>query len=274
MFGTLVICLPSAHTGGDIIVKHRHEKKVLKSSDMGQGFMCWYSDVQHEVLPVTSGYRWVLTYNLALEPDQERPSADLRQVDRSQLRDALRQWITKAAGSDDLQRLIYGLDHHYTEAALSLQGFKGRDLVVTQALRDISSEIPVDIFLGTLEKTADGSCEDDCYEEDWHSLDEIYDTHFAITTLVDLDGVHMADDVELEEKSILQRDCFEGVDGEEISYEEGYAGNEVSCRRRNNDRLQHTNLHLRREARVPLTPTGFRFVTFHFYHAFTCMLTS
>lgn len=202
--------------------------------------MCWYSDVQHEVQPVTSGYRWVLTYNMALEPDQERPSAGLQQGHRGYLHDAVRQWLTKAAGSDNLQRLIYALDHHYTEAALSLQGFKGRDRALAKALRDVSAELPMDNFLGTLEKTTEGSCEDDCYDEDWHSLDEIYDTHFAISTLVDVDGVHLADDIELDEKSILQRDCFEDVDGEEINYEEGYAGNEVSCRRRNNNRLQPT----------------------------------
>jgi len=241
-------------------VKHRHEKKVLKSCEMDQGFMCWYSDVQHEVLPVTSGYRWVLTYNLALDSGEERPSAGLQQADRPHLRDALRQWLAKAGGSEQLQRQIYALDHHYTEAALFLQGFKGRDLAVAQALRDMSSELPVDIFLGILEKTEMGSCDDGDYygnrnrsyydlddedeDEDggdWHSLHDVDETTFAITKLVDLDGVHLADDVELDKKSILQPDCFEGVDGEEISYEEGYAGNEVSCRFRKNDWLRPTN---------------------------------
>ncbi|KIH86389.1 hypothetical protein SPBR_08095 [Sporothrix brasiliensis 5110] len=71
MFATLVIVLPSEHEGGDLILKHRHTKKTFKSSHAtnktGIGFMSWYTDVQHEVEPVTSGYRWVLTYNLALE---------------------------------------------------------------------------------------------------------------------------------------------------------------------------------------------------------------
>lgn len=249
MFGTLVICLPSAHQGGEVIVKHRHEKKILRSSKVAQGFMSWYSDVQHEVLPVTSGYRWVLTYNLALDPSAERPSARLVRAGVSHLRRALRQWLSEAAGSQQVQPLIYPLDHHYTEASISLKAFKGRDVAVVQALRDISSELPMNVFLGILEKTAMGSCGGGeyggCYgrrsyydspddedhdqddDKDWHSLDDDIETTFAIKKLVDLNGVHLAEDIDITEDNLL-RDCFLGADGEEISYEEGYAGNEVS----------------------------------------------
>ena len=84
MFGILVIVLPSEHECGDIILKHRQQKEIFKSSHdimTGIGFMCWYTDVQHEVTPITSGYRWVLTYNLAIDtavtvvgdPDPSQP---------------------------------------------------------------------------------------------------------------------------------------------------------------------------------------------------------
>jgi hypothetical protein len=244
MFGTLVISLPSAHTGGDVVVKHRHEKKTLRSSEVELGFMCWYSDVQHEVLPVTSGYRWVLTYNLAIDPSEERPSAGLLQDEISHLRRVIRRWLSAAAGSQQPQHRVYALDHHYAEASLSLQALKGRDRVLVQALRDISSALLMDVFLGILEKTDRGSCNDGAYgilrrvgddnedDEDWHSLDEIYETRLDIKKLVDLDGVHLAGNTALDAKSILQPDCFEDADGEEISYDEGYAGNEVSHARK------------------------------------------
>ncbi|KAK0708876.1 hypothetical protein B0T21DRAFT_247800, partial [Apiosordaria backusii] len=66
MFGTLVICLPSPHEGGDVVVTHCGQRRVFKTSEFEQSFICWYSDVTHEVVPVTLGYRWVLTYNLAI----------------------------------------------------------------------------------------------------------------------------------------------------------------------------------------------------------------
>lgn len=68
MFGTLVICLPSPHEGGDVVVKHSGQAKTFSTSLVQPSVLCWYSDVHHEVLPVTSGYRCVLTYNLAIPP--------------------------------------------------------------------------------------------------------------------------------------------------------------------------------------------------------------
>ncbi len=272
MFGTLVICLPSAHRGGDVIVKHRHEKETLRSSESAQSFMCWYSDVQHEVLPVTSGYRWVLTYNLALDPSAEPPSARLLRADTSLLRRALGRWLAEAAGSQQppagfqhLRPLIYSLDHLYTEAGISLKALKGRDATVVQGLRDISSELPMDVFLGILEKADTGLCEsaDDKGFHHMDPFDDIIETTFSIKTLVDLDGVHLADNIGIKEENLLH-DCFEGVDSEEIHYEEGYSGNEVSNCRFPTTKMPSCNVLTypfpHREAHVPLMPTSLRFV--------------
>jgi hypothetical protein len=56
MFGTLVICLPSPHTGGGVVLRHAGQEKTYKTSEAQPSILCWYSDVHHEVLPVTSGY--------------------------------------------------------------------------------------------------------------------------------------------------------------------------------------------------------------------------
>lgn len=63
----------------------------------GIGMMCWYSDVHHEVTPVTSGYRWVLTYNLAYDLIGSRPTAVSAKIPTSpkDLRKALRRWLAK-----------------------------------------------------------------------------------------------------------------------------------------------------------------------------------
>ncbi|KAK0724939.1 hypothetical protein B0H67DRAFT_451881, partial [Lasiosphaeris hirsuta] len=57
--------LPSSHEGGGLVVKHRLEEDVFKTSGTQPSFACWYSDVSHEVLPVTFSCRWVLTSNIA-----------------------------------------------------------------------------------------------------------------------------------------------------------------------------------------------------------------
>lgn len=90
MFGTLVICLPSEHQGGDLVVKHHDVTKVFKTSETQPSMACWFADVSHEVLPVTSGIRWVLTYNLAISHQVHRPSAAMSAPGLGGVQEALR----------------------------------------------------------------------------------------------------------------------------------------------------------------------------------------
>ncbi|KND89203.1 hypothetical protein TOPH_06224 [Tolypocladium ophioglossoides CBS 100239] len=70
-FGSLVVCLPVAHQGGQLKVRHEGEELAFDWSNSGDEpehvGICWaafYSDCEHEVLEVTSGHRLTLTYNL------------------------------------------------------------------------------------------------------------------------------------------------------------------------------------------------------------------
>lgn len=67
----MVICLPSEFTGGELQVKHKGQTRTFdwsgKVSQDGQPQIPWaflYSDCEHEVLPVTSGHRITLTYDI------------------------------------------------------------------------------------------------------------------------------------------------------------------------------------------------------------------
>ena len=70
MFGSLVVCLPTQFSGGELVTCHNeHTVKFDWSSppDNPRKTASWavfYSDVEHEVLPVTQGHRITLTYNL------------------------------------------------------------------------------------------------------------------------------------------------------------------------------------------------------------------
>ena len=68
MVGTLVVCLPCAHTGGDLVLRHDGvTERTAWGTEVGSSAVQWaafYSDVLHEVEPVTSGYRVTLTYDL------------------------------------------------------------------------------------------------------------------------------------------------------------------------------------------------------------------
>lgn len=78
MFGSLVVCLPVQHTGGALRISHGG-RTVLhdwgpRSADTIQ-WAAFYSDCEHEVLPVESGARVTLTYSLSAEmPPRSAPA--------------------------------------------------------------------------------------------------------------------------------------------------------------------------------------------------------
>ena len=70
MFGSLVICLPNHFSGGALVTRHGDQEVVFDWSslpDSPPSEVCWaafFSDVEHEILPVSAGHRITLTYNL------------------------------------------------------------------------------------------------------------------------------------------------------------------------------------------------------------------
>ncbi|OJJ42556.1 hypothetical protein ASPZODRAFT_76473 [Penicilliopsis zonata CBS 506.65] len=65
--GSLVVCLPSAFQGGDLVVQHNGQTVVFDWSMRSSNTIQWaafYSDCEHEIKQITSGDRITLTYNL------------------------------------------------------------------------------------------------------------------------------------------------------------------------------------------------------------------
>src|SRR5258708_24049572 len=66
MFATLVLVLPSPHSGGELVIRHLGREVVLdlnpeEPSEIG--FAAFYADCVHEVRPVKTGCRLALVYN-------------------------------------------------------------------------------------------------------------------------------------------------------------------------------------------------------------------
>jgi hypothetical protein len=69
MIGTLVVTLPSAYAGGELMIGKGEDWKAYRRSRDSLSLVAFYADCQHEVLKVRSGYRITLTYNLMLRGD-------------------------------------------------------------------------------------------------------------------------------------------------------------------------------------------------------------
>jgi hypothetical protein len=128
MFGTLVVCLPSAHDGGSVkkIVHGKKERTIetAPKSAFEMTTLAWYADVQHEITPVTYGYRLVLTYNLVQDSSEPKQSAAAVDASYARLEQLLKTWTDDHVHQ---KMFIYPLDHQYTPSKLSLNSLKGQD---------------------------------------------------------------------------------------------------------------------------------------------------
>ena len=140
MVGTLAVTLPGTSRGGALVVEHGEARATYRSSDTLLSFVAFYADCRHEVRPVTSGYRVVLTYNLLLAGDAT-----------SGLGPAPDGLVALAACLDEhfteQNRLVYLLDHRYTARGLSWARLKGVDAARVSALSAAAEASDCEIVL-------------------------------------------------------------------------------------------------------------------------------
>lgn len=231
-----------------MVVRHCGEKHIYRTSQTPHSIITWYSDVTHEVLPVTSGYRWVLTYNLALDQagDGPRPSAGLILSPYVRdLRKTIKAWSSEEPSLRDERYVYHVLDHDYTEAQCSLKSLKADDRARVMALTEACKDLPVEIFLALLEKEESGNCEshhEDRYrsrgyygdeesengsdeeDSDYHALEDVMETKYSVETLVDLHGRTVAQNLDLDNDCLTREDIWDEIDIHKEDYE-GYMGN-------------------------------------------------
>lgn len=216
MIGTLVISLPSKHEGGEVHLSHSNRRHVFATSDFSSfdlAALAWYSDVTHEIKPISSGYRLVITYNLVQQRGSP-PSAGTFVEQQAQLQALLQKW-TSALQSK--KRVIYKLDHKYSQSSLSIHNMKGRDAQLIRCLDQACQETGFYVFLAIMTKTE--GCEDDFYygggDEDSLELDHV----------TSIDGSHITGSVDVEMSEILGPDPYKGRAAD--SEDEGeFTGNE------------------------------------------------
>ncbi|KAI1112472.1 hypothetical protein F5Y14DRAFT_421778 [Nemania sp. NC0429] len=223
-FGTLVMSLPSRHRRGDVAVKGRDTKQRMRSSQRAVTYTFWSSDVEYNVLPVKSGYRWVLVCNLATTIPLERPLLSGPRVGNELLRKNL-EHLTR----DDNERPVYyALDYHYADNGLSLAGLLPRDRACVEQLLSAGQDLGFDIFLAILETTevVDTASHDrsgdgyqhNHYRDPLEGVDTDYDSDDSVSNFVctllgaqavfELNGTMATSSLKIHPFSILQDDPF------------------------------------------------------------------
>ncbi len=181
MIGTLVVTLPSSFKGGALVVEHQNERVVYRASRKPLSFISFYADCYHEVQPVSSGYRIILTYDLMIERDGSTASLAATKPAPAKvaaLAAVLRRYFATprlparyheevGAPLDPPDRLVYLLDFQYTERGLSWGHLKGVDTARAALLREAAERASCEIVLALAKVHEVWDCLDDGWEEPW-----------------------------------------------------------------------------------------------------------
>jgi hypothetical protein len=243
MFATLVIVLPSLYVGGGLVVRHKGREMQfdLHGDDPSEvRFAAFYADCIHQVLPVTEGCRLTLIYNLVRpvrtqEPRPEPPDYEDEQAGVAAL---LQDWV------DGPEKLIYPLEHAYTQAELGFGTLKGADAAVAGVLVAAAARADCDLHLALLSIEERGSAEytgdyrsrrrrwsDESEDDDDDAADftagEVCDRNVVLTDWRRPDGsAPVMATVPVEEDELSPPDALEGLEPDEEEFEEatGNAG--------------------------------------------------
>ena len=149
-----MIVFPTPHEGGALRIRHRGQGWIF---DSGQelaakdkpsiGYVAFFSDIEHEVAPVTSGHRVTLTYNLYFDDDgpNDDVSRDLAPplVNEGAFREAFTALLENTEFLAEGGTLAFGLRHVYPikdDLKHLYSVLKGSDAVVYQSVRTIGFE--------------------------------------------------------------------------------------------------------------------------------------
>jgi hypothetical protein len=125
MFATLVVGLPSRHLGGELIIRFDGEQEVVDFSASASNyripFAAFYADCDHQIKPVTSGYRICLVYNLIQDKGKEQTKVEPLKGQVNKIATLLR-----TRESSPFSKIVL-LGHQYTPSNFSMDSLKLND---------------------------------------------------------------------------------------------------------------------------------------------------
>ncbi|QOY89571.1 2OG-Fe(II) oxygenase [Paludibaculum fermentans] len=251
MFGTLVVTLPTFHRGGALRIRHADRQVTLEThaTDPSEvSFAAFYSDCEHEVLPVQAGHRVCLLYNLIHEGSKGKrqllkaPNYEPQVADAAMILEAY--WKSPAAPF----KIAWLLEHHYSPAGLAFASLKGADAARAQALVQAAGRANCVAHLGVVHIVETGAAEleggyfhdqwDDeqededepedfesvCVDDTWQFLDEWRDTEDRAVEFgpIPLSAGELLPAGALDNESPDERRLTEATGNEGASYELSY----------------------------------------------------
>ena len=136
MVATLVVGLPIAGSGGELVIRHldRETTVDLQANEPGElAYAAFYADCVHRTNPVESGHRVSLVYNLIVKASDRPPlpGPPNYSAHANVISEILSKWAETGHGPN---KIVWLLEHGYSQIGLSQAALKGLAEAVGQTL--------------------------------------------------------------------------------------------------------------------------------------------
>ena len=172
MIATLTISLPTVSVGGELSVRHQDREVVIDMNAEEPSelvFAAFYADCTHETKPVRKGHRLSLVFNLCLHHDDtETPRQAPDHIDEVEsIVQQLVHWRDNEQSSD---KLVWLLEHDYSEAGLSFDTLKNTDDAWARVLGMATDRAECEMYAAIvhIEEQGEALYPDGDYVDSWH----------------------------------------------------------------------------------------------------------
>ncbi|KAG8349991.1 hypothetical protein FVEN_g11798 [Fusarium venenatum] len=211
--GTLMICLPIPHKGGQLAIRHGDRQVNFDWASQHPDTVQWaafMSHCEHEVLPITEGHRLMLTYNLIwTDYVPALMATELEVLDQESLDfyADLVKLLNKMKSTGKQYIIGFTCTHRYPHTSRSSYQqtqfmLKGMDMVVYQALRRNVGKVRVRAVLDDSQYIKDQRVMEDQRVKEDGDFDPMYDSDLERMEDGELKGLLKDSELELDE---LQR---------------------------------------------------------------------
>ncbi len=200
MVATLTISLPTAGTGGELVVRHRGREVILdmnadEPSELA--FAAFYADCPHETQPVRRGHRLSLVFNLCLRPgDTDTPR---RAPDYFEQVESVTEHLVNWRESDHPpEKYVWVMEHDYSENGRSFAALKNTDAAVARVLSQSADRAGCELYMAIVYINEQGIAVpdiDDIGYGDWEGMestemvmDELLERSRWLDDWIDRDG--------------------------------------------------------------------------------------
>ena len=219
MVATLVVSLPVSGAGGDLVVRHKSRKTVIdmrveEPSDLA--FAAFFADCEHEVRLVEAGHRICLVFNLVKRAGQE--VAETAPEFEEKVAGIAGELRRLGRAPEGMGKVIWVLEHDYSEAGLSFDALKNVDATVARVLLAAAAQADCILQAATISICEEASVEhfgrwrvdeiEDVDESEYEVIETIEVT-CALENLTGPDGTTSETKVPLHEGELMPKGCLD-----------------------------------------------------------------